>query len=291
LASDLSNIIKDDISSTLESLLSVDAKIASTKLVSGDDLKSQQCIVVDVDFTFASFDTVKFNFYIPTLASAKFEFLMLGGIGELKNALDEEIIDAINEIVSNICGSIATNTTAQAFKDLGGAKFVINSAKIIQCEDNKALDTTYKFDIKLGDDDISIFIDFNSKFIPYLSYIVTGKQSSSQEQQSLVTSANPLAPAENTNEIVGLIGNESVENLKLLFDVKFKLSIRLGVKVLLLKDILNWDTGTIIELEQMVNEPLDILANGVKIGEGEAVIVEGRFGVKIRHIGIKKLDY
>ncbi len=35
----------------------------------------------------------------------------------------------------------------------------------------------------------------------------------------------------------------------------------------------------------MVNEPLDILVNGVKIGEGEAVIVEGRFGLKIKSIG------
>lgn len=35
----------------------------------------------------------------------------------------------------------------------------------------------------------------------------------------------------------------------------------------------------------MVNEPLDILVNGIKIGEGEAVIVEGKFGLKIKNIG------
>jgi flagellar motor switch protein FliN/FliY len=52
-----------------------------------------------------------------------------------------------------------------------------------------------------------------------------------------------------------------------------------------LKDILRWDVGEIIELEQMVNEPLEILVNGVKIGEGEAVIVEGKFGLKIKKIG------
>jgi flagellar motor switch protein FliN/FliY len=63
--------------------------------------------------------------------------------------------------------------------------------------------------------------------------------------------------------------------------------VRLGTKILLLKDILRWDIGEIIELEQMVNEPLDVLVNGVKIGEGEAVIVEGRFGLKIKKIGTK----
>jgi flagellar motor switch protein FliN/FliY len=290
LASDLSNIIKSDISSTLESLLSTNAEIVSTKLVVADDLKSQDCVFIDVDFTFSSFDTVTLNFYIPTLASTKFEFLMLGGIGDLKEALDEEIIDAINEIVSNICGTMATNISAQAFKDLGSAKFTINGAKIIKCEDNKSVDTTYKFDIKLGDDELSIFVELDSKVLANFSLIVTGKESSSQEQQSMMTTASTETNSENTNEIVGLIGNESVENLKLLFDVKFKLSIRLGVKVLLLKDILNWDTGTIIELEQMVNEPLDILANGIKIGVGEAVIIEGKFGIKIKHIGNEKLN-
>ena len=75
------------------------------------------------------------------------------------------------------------------------------------------------------------------------------------------------------------------KNLKLLFDIKLKLSVRLGTKIFLLKDILGWDVGEIIELEQMVNEPLEVLVNGVKMGEGEAVIVEGKFGLKIKSIG------
>ena len=79
------------------------------------------------------------------------------------------------------------------------------------------------------------------------------------------------------------ISNPS-KNLELLYNVRLKLSVRLGTKIVLLKDILRWDVGEIIELEQMVNEPLEILINGVKIGEGEAVIVEGKFGLKIKKI-------
>ena len=78
--------------------------------------------------------------------------------------------------------------------------------------------------------------------------------------------------------ISSLLSEDSAENLQLLFGIKLKLSVRLGTKSVLLKDILRWDIGEIIELEQMVNEPLEILVNGVKIGEGEAVIVEGKFG-------------
>ena len=88
-----------------------------------------------------------------------------------------------------------------------------------------------------------------------------------------------------SSAISALLGDESVDNLKLLFNIKLKLSVRLGTKTFLLKDILRWDVGEIIELNQMVNEPLDILVNGVKIGEGEAVIVENKFGLKVRAIG------
>lgn len=77
--------------------------------------------------------------------------------------------------------------------------------------------------------------------------------------------------------------------MELLYDIKLKLSVRLGTKIVLLKDILRWDVGEIIELEQMVNEPLEVLVNGVKIGEGEAVIVEGKFGLKIKRIGNEDL--
>lgn len=80
-------------------------------------------------------------------------------------------------------------------------------------------------------------------------------------------------------------------NLDLLKNIKLKLSVRLGTKTLLLNDILKWDIGDIIELDQMANEPLDILVNGVKIGEGEAVIIEGKFGVKIKKIGNDTFDF
>jgi len=99
-------------------------------------------------------------------------------------------------------------------------------------------------------------------------------------------SAAPVPVAsDSASSLLALLGEESVDNLKLLFNIKLKLSVRLGTKLFLLKDILRWDIGEIIELEQMVNEPLEILVNGVKIGEGEAVIVEGKFGLKIRSIG------
>jgi flagellar motor switch protein FliN/FliY len=130
------------------------------------------------------------------------------------------------------------------------------------------------------------FIAFDSNLVPFMGKVISGEDISEEEQNSM----NPNVPAgSGAASVLSLLGVESTENLKLLFNVKLKLSVRLGTKTFLLKDIVNWDIGHIIELEQMVNEPLDILINGTKVGEGEAVIVEGRFGIKIRTIGEKQL--
>ena len=91
MASDLSNIIKEDITNTLESLLSAETSVDQMGQAMSSDLESQQCVFVDVNFEFSKFQTAKINFYIPSKASTKFEFLMLGGIGDLKDSIDDEI--------------------------------------------------------------------------------------------------------------------------------------------------------------------------------------------------------
>jgi flagellar motor switch protein FliN/FliY len=282
LTSDLSNIIKEDISSTLGSLLSVSTLVKQTTQASLDDFKDQQYVCVDANFEFSNTETFSWKFYVPSLTATKFEFLMLGGIENLKDAIDDEIADAINEIVSNICGSISTNINAQNFSDLGSVKSTVNSSTIVQSDTIESLENIFKFDMNLGDEELILFIEFPPLFLQYISFIVTGKEAPISNQKKLSTSSG------SNIDILSLLDEDSIDNLKLLFDIKFKLSVRLGTKVLLLKDITTWDTGTIIELEQMVNEPLDILANGTKIGEGEAVIVDGKFGIKIKYIGNRK---
>jgi flagellar motor switch protein FliN/FliY len=48
------------------------------------------------------------------------------------------------------------------------------------------------------------------------------------------------------------------------------------------------DLGSVIELDQLVNEPLDILVEDKKIAEGEVVIVDGNFGIQITNINTKR---
>lgn len=276
MASDLSNVFKNELSNTLEQLLGKKAKISETKKLD-DIFESSSFIEADVKFDIKGLSSA-IVFYIPTISATKFEYLMLGGMGDLKEDIDDETTDAVNEIVANICGSFCTASNAQGMPDIVGMKSEIKGTKKVE---KSALSgkEIYLFNISLEEDATPILISFEKTFSPFFS-LITGVN---DEKPVVSTPAAPAAPTITQNQSIVGVPNPS-KNLELLYNVRLKLSVRLGTKIVLLKDILRWDVGEIIELEQMVNEPLEILINGVKIGEGEAVIVEGKFGLKIKKI-------
>jgi flagellar motor switch protein FliN/FliY len=292
VASDISNIINNEFKNTFESLLSISSSIEGVKLASKSEIDTEQSIVVVVAMDSKSGVKSEITYYLPTLISTKFEYFMLGGIGELKASIDDEILDAAKEIISTISGSLSTTINAQDFTDLKGVSFSQKDASIKQITSLPELNNLYRFDFNFNKDLVSLFLQFDKNLLPFVEKIVNGEEIIDEEEEDELPTKgkNSPAPKGAAASVLALLGDESTENLKLLFGVKLRFSVRLGLKTFLLKDIVNWDVGHIIELEQMVNEPLDILINGVKVGEGEAVIVEGRFGVKIKNIGEKKLE-
>lgn len=293
MASDLSSFLKDELANTLEQLLSKSTSVDSVSKLDLDSLDDSQCIEVLVKFDFSSISST-WKFYIPALTATKFEYFMLGGMGDLKEHIDDEISDAVNEIVSNVCGSLCTAVNAQGFADVSSIKSEVLNFAIKNCKDMEG-ENIFILDLSLDSEKMPIYLQLDEVILPFLASI-TGYEESDNNQSTNNSSSNPMPQATNTpsqqsnagpnvTSLSSLLSEDSAENLQLLFNIKLKLSVRLGTKNFLLKDILRWDIGEIIELEQMVNEPLDILVNGVKIGEGEAVIVEGKFGLKIKNIG------
>ena len=278
MASDLSNILKDELSNTLEQLLSKSSQVESVGPFTAENFDSTQMVECTVKFDFKGVSS-NINFYIPTLTATKFEYLMLGGMGDLKEHLDDEVTDAINEIVSNICGSFCTSVNAQGLADIGSIKSEVKNSLIVEGSSLSTKQNIYVMTLSLDSEKLAVVISFDGIVLPFFSSI-TGVVSSDSEIK------NEIAPVQNNSNNAHAPHNVQLpKNLELLYNIKLKLSVRLGTKVVLLKDILRWDVGEIIELEQMVNEPLEILVNGVQIGVGEAVIVEGKFGLKIKKIG------
>ena len=280
MASDLSNIFKEELSNTLEQLLSKSSQVEAVIPLESGNFDSTQLVECLVKFDFKGVSS-NIIFYVPTLTATKFEYLMLGGMGDLKEHIDDEITDAVNEIISNICGSFCTSTNAQGLSDVGSVKSEIKSASIVEGYILAKKTNIYEFNLSLESEKLPVVVYFDEIISPFFSSI-TGVVSAETEIKSaevVNTFSNNNFNSHSTPVV------QTPKNLEILYNIKLKLSVRLGTKVVLLKDILRWDVGEIIELEQMVNEPLEVLVNGIKIGIGEAVIVEGKFGLKIKKIG------
>ena len=72
--------------------------------------------------------------------------------------------------------------------------------------------------------------------------------------------------------------------LELLLDVPLDLSVELGRTRMSIQDLLNLSPGSVVELDKIAGEPLDILVNDRLIARGEAVVVNDKFGVRITDI-------
>lgn len=284
MASDLSNILKEELSNTLEQLLSKNSQVDSITKLEVENFDSTQLIECIVKFDFKGISS-QIIFYVPTLSATKFEYLMLGGMGDLKEHIDDEITDAVNEIISNICGSFCTSVNAQGLPDVGSIKSEVKNSSIVEGTVLSSKTNAFEFIISLDSEKLPLVIYFDQLISPFFSSITGVSNITSNEVEAKIVPSVQAAPTTNNTHS----SMHTPRNLELLYNVKLKLSVRLGTKVVLLKDILRWDVGEIIELEQMVNEPLEILVNGVRIGEGEAVIVEGKFGLKIKKIGNEDL--
>lgn len=76
----------------------------------------------------------------------------------------------------------------------------------------------------------------------------------------------------------------SSANLKLVMDVELNVSLRFGQRQLPLREVLELTHGSIIELDRMVDEPVELFLDGKLIARGEAVVVDGNYGLRVTEI-------
>ena len=106
------------------------------------------------------------------------------------------------------------------------------------------------------------------------------------QQQSMYPGAmgQPnVQPVQFANLGMGVPGQES-GNIGLIMDVYMELTVELGRTKKLIKDILGIGEGTIIELDKLAGEPVDILVNHKLIAKGEVVVIDENFGVRVTEI-------
>lgn len=81
-----------------------------------------------------------------------------------------------------------------------------------------------------------------------------------------------------------LVAVNQRENINLIMDVPLEVTVELGRTTKSIQDILEFAPGTIIELDKIAGEPIDVLVNGKYVARGEVVVIEESFGVRVTEI-------
>ena len=76
----------------------------------------------------------------------------------------------------------------------------------------------------------------------------------------------------------------AVNNLRVLENIEVKLTVEVGNTEIAIKDLLRLNEGSVVELDRLAGDPLDILINGTMIAKGEVVMVGERFGIRFVEI-------
>lgn len=218
---------------------------------------------------------------LPPNLSASLSDLMVGEEISDREDVGEDELDGTKEIVNTIFGAISTTLSNQ--KELPKLTFTISNVEFINNEAPVDLDEyskmfVYKFNLDSLNSLLMFIIDENldNKLFGKADEVPIGLQASTDSDDEI-----------SMPKSVKLSGDE-MSNISLIMDVKLPVRVRIGKKKMLLKDVLNMDIGSVIELNQLANDPLDILVDNHVIAQGEVVIVDGNFGVQITTIGTKR---
>lgn len=75
-----------------------------------------------------------------------------------------------------------------------------------------------------------------------------------------------------------------VKNLDFIMDIPLQLTVELGRTKLLVRDVLQLNQGSVVELTKLAGEPLDVFVNSKLVARGEAVVVNDKFGIRLLDI-------
>ncbi len=194
--------------------------------------------------------------------------LRAAGIDE---ASDADILSTYVEILTQALSGVARAVGSQVGKEVGLAKgaeetIVPTKGKIIEL---RAVDP----------DGVEVILYFGVGE-PLMRLLASGEDEKSQSSSA--------SPAGKESEVSVDRPRESTPSanskMDLLMDVEMPVSVSFGRAQLPLKEVIKLTTGSIVELNRNVSEPVEVIVNNCVIARGEVVVVEGNYGIRIHQI-------
>lgn len=104
----------------------------------------------------------------------------------------------------------------------------------------------------------------------------------SDDQQQDLTAEDIIV--ENEQGVPTTLKEKINKEMKLLFDVPLQISVLLGSSHVTIKDLLQLQTGSVIEVDKLAGEPLEVLINGKEVARGEVLVINENYGIRLTDI-------
>ncbi|WP_001150646.1 flagellar motor switch protein FliY [Helicobacter pylori] len=278
---DFIKIFIQEVVSTLEGLVGKAPSVGLEKEVSNNEEAS----LISLPYARVKISAIEKNespieLLAPVDLVTALSDLMLGGEGASKEEMDNDDLDAFKEMASNIFGAIATSLKSQEL--LPKLNFTTTNAEIakeLPKKEDYAKAIVFSFKMEALKESQIILLTtaaFERQF-------EKTHQEEKEEKEETTKSATEEVKTHDAS-----LENIEIRNISMLLDVKLNVKVRIGQKKMILKDVVSMDIGSVVELDQLVNDPLEILVDDKVIAKGEVVIVDGNFGIQITDIGTKK---
>lgn len=130
--------------------------------------------------------------------------------------------------------------------------------------------SAFAFDLTLGEQTLALLAVF-AHSVANISETATpapAKAAAKERPPAASQSAPPAPPG----------------SIDLLLDVELPVSVSFGRAQLMLKDVIKLTTGSIVELNRSLSEPVEVIVNNCVIARGEVVVVEGNYGIRIKQV-------
>lgn len=85
-------------------------------------------------------------------------------------------------------------------------------------------------------------------------------------------------------QIAGAPANAPPSNLEMVLDIPVQMTVELGRAKIQIRNLLQLTQGSVVELERLAGEPMDVLVNGCLVAQGEVVVVNDKFGIRLTDV-------
>lgn len=253
-------LLGKEISTTFEGLLG--ANVTVNYLENHSQNEKTMPIVALFVKALSQTSEAKIAIAMPTVLASYLSDLMVGKEAESREEMNESELNSTKEIIQNVLGALTINLDAN--KILPSISFEILEISVMEnLEKLSTFAQTWNYEIALEAITEIMAVSISDEFMQILQTKTLDNRVSEEREDEL-------------------------KNISMLLDVKINVHVRIGQKKMLLKDVIAMDIGSVVELNQLANEPLEVLVDDKVIAYGEVVIVDGNFGIQITNIGSKK---